>query len=137
MFLDKRLCGRFLFYVESCTGFLPDLLAFAPGSLYPLCRALVKIIDLFLRLLDRLLSFPKDTIYKFRQGKVIPSRLELARICIALELTELAVKQLFKAFRYDYDAGYDQDNQYMIIAALFNIRTTAQIAPSQLNRNLK
>lgn len=57
--------------------------------------------------LEEILGYNKDTISKIRQGKLIPSRLELARICLALELTEPLVSRMFKAFRYDYDCGYD------------------------------
>ena len=63
--------------------------------------------------LDNDLSFSKDHICRIRQGKHIPTDLELARICIALELYESTIRLLFKAFGKDYDVNQHRLNCYL------------------------
>lgn len=47
--------------------------------------------------------FSKDYTSRIRQGKIIPKKLDLAKICIALELQEKTIIRLFNTFGYTYD----------------------------------
>lgn len=56
---------------------------------------------------DEIADFPKDYTSRIRQGKIIPEKLDLARICIALDLHEKTIIRLFKSFGYAYDFSSD------------------------------
>lgn len=51
--------------------------------------------------------FSKDYTSRIRQGKIIPKKLDLAKICIALDLHEKTIIRLFKSFGYAYDFSSD------------------------------
>lgn len=63
--------------------------------------------------LNAILGFPKDRICHIRQKKHIPTELELARICIALELAEPTVILLFRSFHLDYDINHHLMDYYL------------------------
>ena len=56
---------------------------------------------------DEIADLPKDYTSRIRQGKIIPEKLDLARICIALDLHEKTIIRLFKSFGYAYDFSSD------------------------------